>query len=73
MHAGVTPPLLDEETKNELIKRGHDQALASFIKKASTKYGFRFSVSMSCVCTANCSQGVEPHTAPVTPSAPPPY
>ena len=32
-HAAVRPPVLDEETKNELIKRGRDQARASFIKK----------------------------------------
>ena len=33
MHAGVAAPVLDEETKNELIKLGREQARASFIKK----------------------------------------
>ena len=33
MHAGVAPPVLDEETKNALIQRGRDEARASFIKK----------------------------------------
>jgi hypothetical protein len=29
-------PVLDEETKNELIKRGREQARASFIKKLAS-------------------------------------
>lgn len=32
-HSAVKPPVLDEETKNSLIKQGRDEARASFIKK----------------------------------------
>jgi len=58
--------LIDEQTKNELIKLGCEQARASFIKKASTKCGFRVSFFLS------CSHGSHP-PSPVSPSAPPPY
>ena len=34
MHAGVGPPVLDEETKNALIQRGRDEVRASFIKSS---------------------------------------
>ena len=35
-HASAAGSVIDEETKNELIKRGRDQAHASFIKKLTT-------------------------------------
>lgn len=34
-HAAVPLPVLDEETKNSLIRQGRDEARASFIKKLS--------------------------------------
>ena len=58
--------LIDEKTKNELIKRGRDQARASFIKKANIKCGFRVSFFLS------CPHGSHP-PSPASPSAPPPY
>ena len=42
--------LIDEKTKNELIKLGREQACASFIKKlAQRKCGFRVSFFLNCV------------------------
>ena len=58
--------LIDEKTKNELIKRRRDQARASFIKKANIKCGFRVSFFLS------CPHGSHP-PSPASPSAPPPY
>jgi len=41
--------LIDEKTKNELIKLGREQACASFIKKlAQRKCGFRVSFFLNC-------------------------
>jgi hypothetical protein len=37
---GTTASVIDEETKNELIKRGRDQARASFIKKLAAASEF---------------------------------
>jgi len=35
-HAPTAGRMVDEKTKNELIKRGREQACASFIKKLAT-------------------------------------
>jgi len=35
-HGPATSSIIDEETKNELIKLGREQARSSFIKKLAT-------------------------------------